>query len=208
MIGPILVNSYHRTEPRTKRDPSDKDGRADIDFDPPNTTSAQLKAFRSAFLPSGYIWVWGCNFPGGYNSFFSKVQRNSKYSPSVDDEAIFDIGGLDKYEKELLNIYLYDRLKDPVTGARVKLRFADIKTLACRALTSCYSHQIARRVGIVTYGALVGTDAEYDKLDPPLMAVNSRFARRFKFYKDHFGIDLDPERRNYGRFLPTFECAG
>jgi hypothetical protein len=74
---------------------------------------------------------------------------------------------------------------------------------------STYLHTIASNANVKTFGAVMGTYAEYDDTAVvlPLMKVHEGFTRHFTFYKNYLGFAFDPEGRRYGEYKPGFTCT-
>lgn len=206
MSGPILVNSYaeSRYTERGLRDPQDKDGRSAVDFASPNMEPKfKERLSRSFDRKIGHAWFWGCSFPIVYNKFFNRVE--AKVSTSSKPGELFEFNGLTDGEIELIQDLIGEVLDKPIKNRSVKLKYEWIKYIYCVGTAICYPHQFARAANVVSYGALLGTYAEFDLGKPPLMRVADRFFRRFAFYKRHLGMRLDPENRNFGEYDPKFE---
>lgn len=207
MGGPILVNSYaeSRYTARGLRDPQDKDGRSVVDFISPNMEPKFKERLNRSFDKKlGHAWFWGCSFPIVYNKFFNRVE--AKVSMSSKPGEVFEFNGLTDSEIELIEDLIGNNLGNPIRNRSVKLRYEWIKYIYCAGTALCYPHQFARAANVVTYGALLGTYAEFEVGKPPFMGVAGRFFRRLAFYKRHLGIRLDPENRNFGEYDPKFEC--
>ena len=74
--GPILANSY-------------EDFGVDIDMRISDIKKVSSK-FSSSFNKSGYVKIWGCNFPTITNAVYSKIRKNTKYKESlIEEDEIF-----------------------------------------------------------------------------------------------------------------------
>jgi hypothetical protein len=222
MGGPILVNSFDDrtaqlavppfpvltyTVPSTTRDPDDKDPRAQLDFIAPTMDAAALKAFQEAFDASGIIWLWGCAFPRVIHQLLTKMERSSAYRDSgLPGDTVLSLD-LDSDQSALLA-----RVLSPLIGPfsnpnRVNIEFKYLKHFFCVATAASYSHHIASNAKVKTFGAVLGTYADLDTGKLPLMHVEARFARHFRFYRNYLGFDFDAEGRHYGAFDPSFTCT-
>jgi hypothetical protein len=215
--GPILVNSFddgyvtvgsagstRRVRlPVGLRDPDDKDGRSNKDFVTPNLPAEDLALFHGAFAPTGYAWVWGCNFPRDLNVVLRLVERNSRYTPGIADDVVLEFRQLTREQidsfvqfKEDLEIETATLLKTH----RCSVPFRLIKRAMWAGVTGSYAYQMAYNVKLKVMGALYGTYAEFFAGSPKLMAISSKTRSHVEFYKKHFGVKTDDEGRNYGVF--------
>lgn len=223
--GPILVNSYDdgfvtstpplsskpviTRIPGNARDPDDVDPRAAKDFIAPTMDASQLANFQRAFGPDSFIWCWGCTFPELVHRFLYKVEHHPKYKDSgVGDEEVFDFKGLDSEMADYLEVFLSSSLGGPFPDRKnIDLKFKHIKYFFCLMTVSTYLHSLAVNAKVKTFGANVGTYAEFDQSGSlPLMNISRRFMRHFAFYKNYLGFSFDPEGRRYGEYEPSFTC--
>lgn len=221
MGGPILVNSdddglmtipasllgdLSIQLPEGLRDPSDMDARVLKDFVPPTMSATQLANFQKAFHPEGCIWIWGCNYPPQIHQILVTVERNPKYKPSgLVDEDEFIINDLSVENAYLIERVIIDELGEPFLNKKsFRIKFGHIKLFFYKMNLACYNATIARNVKMKTFGAVLGTYADYDKGILPLMHVYTGppFPNHLRFYKNYLGFKFDTEGRNYGEFRP------
>lgn len=219
-MGPILVNSRDDgfvapvpgANPNQRiplddgaRDPDDYDGRGSKDFIAPNMVPKKLQAFRSAFTPKGYVWIWGCNFPKVINKVLRLVERNPRYSAAITDDAVLSFNGLKADEIEsflvLNNFFELDRGK-LLRTRKCEVSFGMVKDALWAGTAGCYAYKVATVARIRALGALYGTFADFYAGTPELMAINIDTLPHVSFYKRHFNFRTDSENRNYGIFEP------
>jgi hypothetical protein len=228
MGGPILVNSSDptrddRTQPRNS---DDKDARPAKDFIPPTTSAAALANFTKAFSGSAFVWIWGCAFARAFNIILAEIFKTPIYNKTprgkLKDSDLFKLEFTEDLSKPDGTVQ-FDAIKDKIllggtlkAGAsrsyKVDVKLQDIKTRFKLFLDASYSAVIAKSTHIKTYGALLGTYADYEKKPPayPLMLIpqksppyDSDFTRTIRFYKAYLKVAIDPESRGYGTFLGT-----
>jgi len=197
--------------PEGVRDPDDKDGRALKDFVAPNMKPVDILAFRNAFAPNGYVWIWGCNFPRVVNQVLKLIEKNPRYSESIGDDQQLEFTALKADEIEsflvLNNFFNLDRQK-LVTTRKCWVRFGDIKDALLAGIAGSYPYQLAANTKVRAIGALYGTYAEFFATgkftnSPKLMAISPKTLSHVEFYKRHFKFKTDSEGRNYGIFEPA-----
>lgn len=205
--GPVLLNSDDDEAGGSARDPEDRDPRAAKDFVAPTMDASALKRFRDAFHPDGYSWFWGCTFPRPTHAILSKVESSKGYGAATGDDAEVELD-LNREQAEVLASWLSGLVAIPTDGRRkVRLKFKYVKHYFCVRSSGTYTQTVAWVTGVKAFGALVGTYSDYDKGSLPLMHVPATFGRHARFYRDHLGIELDPEGRRYGLFDPGFTCV-
>lgn len=222
MGGPILVNSRDRSQNPHARDPNDKDPRTNKDFHSAN--GINLYYFKNAFNPNGFIWIWGCAFAPPYHQVLHQTLRTLRKlrekRTQIGDETIFQFN----FNRQWANTWFsMDPSFFPSPGANGEYplsfthKFRDIKNFFRRGLRKTYSSYIANNSGVKCYGALLGTYSDYEKgARFPLMVIPHRgliprggsypysddFTGYINFYRIHLGINIDPENRGYGTYLP------
>ncbi|KAF6700428.1 MULTISPECIES: hypothetical protein [Bacillus] len=209
MGGPILVNSFHNRDAfqESLRDPDDKDPRGQLDFIPPTMSSKAKQNLQKAFHPKGFIWIWGCAFPNLIHQILTKVEKNPAYKEQGlgDDDLLF-FTNFNKEEANVLQYYLEPSIGRFSNYKKIELPFKYLKYFFCIAIQASYSFQIAVNAKIKTYGALLGTYAEYERGNFPLLRVPGVFKRHLAFYSNYLGFSLDFEGRNYGEFRADLTC--
>jgi hypothetical protein len=208
--GPILVNSDDNArENLTARDPNDKDPRAGKDFTAPTMDASALSQFQTAFNGSGQIWIWGCAFEALVNQILTKIERNPVYRDhGLSDEIVFKFRNLSQQHVKFFERFLSEFLPPFPNKQQIEIPFQYLKYIICQYTIASYSHHIAERARIRTYGSLIGTWAGYDPPPLGLMRVDRSLHRHVRFYKNYLGFDFDPEGRDYGEYKPDFSCAG
>jgi len=226
MGGPILVNSSDptRDDPTQPRDSNDKDARPAKDFIPPTTSAASLANFSKAFSSSGFIWIWGCAFARSFNIILREVFSTPVYkktgSAKIKDTEVLKLSFSEDL-KRTDGTQRFDEIKDKIlTGGTLKptkpgtpreynidIKFADLKQVFQNFSDSAYAAVIKRATGVKTYGALLGTYADYEKKPRktnPLMLIPRKippyadnFSKTIKFYTKYFSFTVDPLGRGY-----------
>ncbi len=212
--GPILVNSFDNQPADPARDPDDKDGRVDMDFEPPNMTAAQLANLRAAYAPDGYSWLWGCVFARSPHQVMYRFWRSAAArNPKIKDT---DVVKLEFTQDDVDRFFRIDPtfFPQPDSSGKAALRFnrtlAEIKDFFNRRIGDSYCSTMAVATQRRCMGALPGTYSDYEVgVRNPLMLVPTRvppyadnFSRSLQFYRQHLGRTLDPEGRNYGVYEP------
>jgi hypothetical protein len=213
--GPILVNSFDsKPDGSPERDPDDKDARRRKDFSAPNMDATAQAEFRDAFSVDGFTWVWGCVFIAPPFQVIHRMLKNKKYNPSKVKDA--DTFKFDFSSAQATKFFYVDPIFFPARNAdgtfplSFEKSFAEIKEFLQRRIEATYCKSIAKATRRKCFGALPGTYADYEKNKTrPLMVVprssppyDDNFLRYIKFYTSHLGINLDPENRGYGTYLP------
>src|SRR5207249_2441311 len=80
MGSAILVNSEDSFKGLDARDPNDKDGRADKDFNDTNMPDDERPNFAAAFGPESLCWTWGCSFTYAFHDLLGKLLQSRRYS--------------------------------------------------------------------------------------------------------------------------------
>jgi hypothetical protein len=228
MGGPILVNSFDptRDDSTQPRDPNDKDARTAKDFIPPTTSAPALANFTKAFSSSAFIWIWGCAFARAFNVILAGIFKTSVYQKTapgkLKDSDLFKLQFTEDLSKTDGTVQ-FNAIKDTIlpggtlkAGAsrsyKVDVTLQEIKTRFKLFLDASYAAVIAMRTHVKTYGALLGTYADFEKKPPanPLMLIPRKsppyaddFTRSVRFYKAYLSVAIDPENRGYGTFLGT-----
>ena len=214
--GPILVNSDDGSGTNA-RDPNDKDGRAEKDFEATNMDAAALKEFRDAFASDGFVWTWGCVFAASPHQVLARLVKNSKYrkaklGPIADTEKFkfeFEQEHADKF-------FFIDPNFFPQADASGKFQltfertFAEVKDFLRGRLSETYCQAAAIGSQVPCFGGLPGTYADYEKgVSMPVMVVPTRvppysdnFTGYIDFYTKYLGVSLDAEGRHYARYDP------
>ncbi len=223
--GPILVNSYDDNSitsvvpgtstpvftlvPAGARDPDDMDPRPSKDFIAPTMGAVQLALFQKAFAPDGFVWIWGCAFPTLVHRILHKIENHPKYKDKgIGDEELFNFKNLETDIADYLESFLSPALGGPFPDKKnIDLKFKFLKYFFCLMTVSTYLHHVAVNSKVKTFGANVGTYAEYDSGLLPLMNVHNGFVRHFTFYRNYLGFSFDPEGRRYAEYSPAFVCT-
>lgn len=224
--GPILVNSHDPDETIAARNSADKDPRTFKDFEPPNMDDTKLGNFSVAFSPNAIIWIWGCAFAGVFRTILRTLFETSKYKSTplgklknsdsfqlnfTEDKTV--VGGSEIFDQIRTDILPGGTLKTgKVRSYVVTHPFLELKDLFKNFLKNrTYSSKIATAADVKTFGALLGTYADYELTGDRLMLVpknippdpyKDSFIRVINFYKTYVGVAIDPENRGYGVFLP------
>ena len=214
--GPILVNSDDGSS-TSARDPDDKDGRAEKDFEAPNMDATALAEFRAAFAPDGFTWAWGCVFAASPHQVLARLVKNSKYrkaklGPIADTETLkfeFQQEHVDKF-------FFIDPNFFPTADATghvpldFERTFAEVKDFFRGRLSETYCQAAAIGSQVACFGGLPGTYSDYEKgVSLPVMVVPAKvppysdnFTSYINFYTKYIGVTLDPEGRHYARYDP------
>ncbi|KAA3617300.1 MAG: hypothetical protein D8M58_03050 [Calditrichaeota bacterium] len=219
MGGPIFVNSFNDrstvytgtpgTSPPpsqidisdpNKRDPDDKDGRAN-DFSSP---TMDINLFKKAFSSNGYSWIWGCTATEVYKDMINTIQKMRQYSGAgTKDSEKFIIYNTDF----LLEFDEYLNHKPKASSKAITVTFADVKSLFSKVLQNTYAFNLAHSTGKKVYSAFVGVGSNNEPGPKGLMIADRYRKNVIDFYKTHLGIKIDPEGRNYAEYLPTFSSV-
>src|SRR6266511_548523 len=204
--GSILVNSNDLKKKEFARDPDDKDPRHQKDF----LSKEERAAFKKAFAKSGVVWVWGCNRTSDYAILFEKLRRTPKYKQKapgkLPDDQLIEFDATTKDE------WLYRKHNDVFTVGRTERTFEStirkITAFYKSGMKDTYMSNVAAAAKITAHGALPGTEAILEGKDG-LMAVPSNLEKHqsdqrklVEFYKTYLNVDVDPEGRFYGQYLP------
>ncbi|WP_298214545.1 hypothetical protein [Acidovorax sp.] len=181
------------------RDPDDKDCRAQYDFAAPTMDEAELAAFHQAFAKAGRCWVWGCTFEYEANTLLSVFRRalGDRKDFAKDPTIVVKLRTSEEVEGVLaFNTWL--RLDPAVLRRKLQFNigYSALKQLMWRKLTSTYPYAAAVGLRVPVIGAAYGTFAEPEGTQG-LMRVSGKTSANVTFYKQHFGMKIDPERRNY-----------
>jgi hypothetical protein len=221
--GPVLANSSNRSADPKLRDPSDKDGRAAIDFnismgepiDSTVTSISRLFRFMASFDPMGVLRTWGCSFDVEV-SLIDQVQKLLKKA-TVKDDTVVNL----EFEDKWLRRY---RTVDPgalffpadANTATFSKTFGEVKKFLRRRLAQSYVFKFVELSPMLTaFGALPGTEGDDEKSGFYLMKVckmkdnlkpkskkvfecPNGFAATFHFYQTYLGVKVDG--RGYGIF--------
>lgn len=213
--GPILVNSYDDGRsgdleiPSSLRDPDDKDPRPK-DFNPSNMDTKSLSNFQNAFNASGFIWIWGCNFPRPIHEFLYKMEHNGSYKQNgLDDEVVFKFRNLKDFNVTSLEIVLFGELERFPDKRNVEIKFKYIKEYVCKLNSITFNQIIATKTKVKTFGPLLGTYTDFDAGRSGQMHVVG--GAHLTFYKNYFGFTFDKfirgtGTRGYGEYKPDFAC--
>ncbi len=222
--GPILVNSYQRSEydsggPNSRlRDPWDKDGR-NKDFLADNLNNEDWNSFKLAFTDMGFIWIWGCVFTRAYYNTLYVIMRSSefrakRFGTHVDSDT-FTINVNRSFVSKYYNT---DRTFFPTDdNERTFTRsLLQVKQFLIRGLKNTYSTRVAGDTGIECRAGYLGTYAGYERSSPGnyvqnrvMVVPRSRsiygddFSKTVNFYKMYLNIPEDPENRGYARYIRT-----
>jgi hypothetical protein len=214
MGGPILVNSCDRFSSssscfggttKSERDPDDKDPRSFKDFISPTMSPVQLKQFRDAFHPNGFVWIWGCTFTKAYFWTLSKLIKKYGTKGLTDEKSIKLV-----YSAEEINFIWNCAGTGKCSSVPVTwdTDFKTIKQYICEGIASTYASVIAQAAGKNTYAALLGTYAVYQNgstVRNPLMTVEG-FSSIKNFYDNYLSMKLDPAGLGYGTYPPYSVC--
>jgi hypothetical protein len=164
--GPILVNTPDLRElipedtpdplDALRRDPFDKDGRANKDFNEANYTRAQLEQFRMAFSDDAFVFVWGCDATFFWKELIrqTKMQQDKgaiafqfTYSPCWGDKDDFD-----------------KKMDD--AGKPKRFNLEDIRRLIHDEMDATYLQVLSDAIRKPVIGALPGTGSDHDRDAP------------------------------------------
>jgi hypothetical protein len=227
MGGPILVNSYddRRMEisipvpmaapvtmtipvTGTSRDPDDKDGRPQFDFQAPTMDAAKLALFRKAFASDGFAWLWGCAFPRVvHHSMWAMEHAKAYKSSGLGDDVVLDMTQVTTDDIGFLEKLLAPKLGAFPSHTSAKVAFKWMKWAICIANISAYATALATAANVDVRAAALGTYAEYDTGGDRLMNVYPGFTGHFTFYKNYMGFTFDPEGRRYAVYKPGMTCT-
>jgi hypothetical protein len=215
MGGPVLVNSYDTQPHSDARDPNDKDGRRFKDFRSPNMTEGQIRAFKNAFHPSGIIWNWSCAnaascrdllhqvLPQLPNNKLEKLSDSHEFLLTFSEERANDYFQVD-------NDFFPRPLSLSTRNIEIKKTLGEIKSYLQSRCNAAYSKQIALASGVKCFGALPGTYSSFETgTRLPLLVItknniqSENFVAQIDFYQNYLNMEIDPEGRGYGAFLPT-----
>ncbi|MGO3183395.1 MAG: hypothetical protein ACTIJ9_11240 [Aequorivita sp.] len=188
--GPILANSY-------------EDFGVDIDMRISDIKKVSSK-FSSSFNKSGYVKIWGCNFPTITNAVYSKIRKNTKYKESlIEEDEIFTYPKNHFYfvmgskELDLIN-YINQRIGSSFKiDDIIKLSFKQIKQILAYDFINVYAAHLAYYSNTNVYSALPGTYADID----PAFTINSQTLNNVDLFNIHLNVTVDSE--NYGLFDKT-----
>lgn len=225
MGGPVLVNSYERSEygpagtKRFERDPWDKDARPKDGNEINMPTVTKWYPFYKAFKSDGYIWMWGCNFPKVvfkvlHQTVMKSGSNHHNMGDYKDDTVIkfsFTRSFAEEYYPKVPFFFPAVQADGKVLNADLKFTrtFKQVKDF-CKAMTlNSYAGLFSYNTHIPVIAGMLGTYADYEKAPTPsrrrVMVVPTKkppysdnFIRIVQFYKVHLGLDEDPERRGYG----------
>lgn len=215
--GPILVNSFQRSEYNTGansglRDPWDKDGRAK-DFQSSNMDEAEWANFRNAFMSDGYCWIWGCLFPRAYYNTLYYVIRSAAYrSKSLGSHTDTDTFTITVSQDFANSHFTSDPQFFPATTSeRTFIRsLRDLKMFVKRGIIRCYPGRFAGDNGITCRAAYLGVYSDYERAgrgisssETTMIIPRNRttygidFSDIINFYKTYVGCEEEPENRGY-----------
>jgi hypothetical protein len=214
--GPILVNSDDGSG-TTARDPDDKDGRSEKDFESANMDAAALKEFRDAFASDGFVWTWGCVFAASPHQVLARLVKNSKYKKAklgaIDDTETFRFEFEEAHAEKFFDVdhnFFPQRDASAKFPLRFERTFAQVKDFFRGRLSETYCQAAAIGSQVPCFGGLPGTYSDYEKgVSLPVMVVPTKvppysdnFTAYINFYKKYIGVTLDPEGRHYARYDP------
>jgi hypothetical protein len=227
MGGPLLLNSIDNRSalvpvpnaggppqwiPYTafgrERDPDDMDPRTQYDFVAPTMDVAARNQLQAAFDRGGFIWLWGCAFPRVLHRVLHAIEQGRGYRQSgLGDEATVSLEGLDRQASGYLMSFLRSLVRPlPAAGARISLKFKYLRQAVCLMNQSAYAVAFAEAAGVPVRAPALGTYAEYEQGQLPLMRVHPGFTARFAFYRNYLGMNFHPDGRHYAIYPPTFSC--
>jgi hypothetical protein len=222
--GPILVNTGDLAKvvrrDASKRDPFDKDGRAEKDFTEENYTRAQLAQFQNAFAKDAFAFIWGCDQTYFYKELIRQTIKQGKGAfqfkydicwgdPNDLPENTFDANGKSK-----------------------RFSLDDIRKLIQDALDDTYMQRLADLIRRPVIGAVPGTSSDPDRKGPAdkllwhvSIGINgdevkdteclhpSNLKKWLSFYKrelkvtfdNHFTFDLEGFKTEFGRGFVRFQ---
>jgi hypothetical protein len=210
--GPILVNSTDHVNDPNNRDPTDKDGRATVDFNlimgvptPAVLALKHLIDFVASFDPNGFMHNWGCDIDVELRIVQQTITAKVKAKSPLTDSTMIN------FELEDNSRY---RVVDPAATffpADLKKTFSrtfgQVKKFLRQRLKASYAFQFAANCERTGLGALPGTEGDPEqsgfrlmkvcaKFDPPECPVG--FAALFDFFRKEIGIQVND--RGYGIF--------
>ena len=169
--------------------------------------AAALANFKKGFDSSGIIWIWGCSFARAYNIILSTIFKTRKFKKTppgkLKDTDIFKLEFVEDTSKRDGTLQ-FNFIKDNLTGGTLKAgpprsytitkNFSDIKQFFKDHLKNTYSAIIAANAGVITFGALLGTYADFERIPKssfPLMLI----PRKVPPYADNFTRSIDFYKR-------------
>lgn len=234
-LGPVLLNTLWRPEFQVEeiRDPLDCDPRvADFvnqDRVPFSKGASVLACIRSAFSPTGYLWIWGCNLVSHLSELFTAMWNSGlSLSRRMPDSAKLRLRGIKDGEIRRA----LEKLRAPEGGKDAPVYVVTVAELISvfHILNAGYAFAFTLKVGRVAYVGLAGTstcsDASrsallqttHDPLDAVDLDYGTNTAKRLAFYRIYLGMDvdsvptkesgvetdpaIDARRRGYGRLRP------
>jgi hypothetical protein len=212
--GPILVNSSDQVHDPNKRDPTDKDGRGEVDFNPTMgeeddlSNQGNILKFLLSFDVKGVMRSWGCNFDIEIRVI--QQTQNRIRRGGVIDATVINFHIEKKKDRERYSVIDPSATFFPSSPTQTDFSrtFREVMKFLRARLWASYAVQFASHSnGSTAFGALPGTYAENEKSAYNLQKVCAKkdpfecddgFASVFHFYRTQLGIKVD--NRGYGIF--------
>lgn len=203
--GPILVNSYEQPNYKREefgiRDPWDKDGRKNKDF------QHSRRDLDKAFANSGRIWLWGCSNSYSVSAVLGSLVREYRLE-RMPENVVLRFSDLPGQTAEL-DRHFFGGVVQSEGGYILETTQSRIRRFLERRLNDSYPQAISNACSATCYAALPALAAWLDQGPLPLLHVTDTrdplqqiLSTGMSAYDTLLATSGDPENRGYTEFRP------
>lgn len=159
-------------------------------------TTFDFTNFKSAFIPTGIVKIWGCQSHPPYNYLIKRIMQNPKYKKdgSTKDTDEFLVNDIAVPNHEILSKYIDAKYYIKLPNSQLKFTFLQVKQIFSESYCANYAAWLAYMVDVKVQYSLPATYASFGS--PEVFRVSDDTKMNVPFFEKYLGIAIG--ELNYG----------